>query len=82
MNSHGGNALAKGMAMDELLQWCRQQREMMLDSIRRMESKQLSLGEQRPGVGLVDQTREWTATLKNRVAELDAVLDAYGKRNA
>jgi len=54
---------------------------MMLDSIQRMESKRLSLGEQRPS-GLVDQTQEWIVTLKGRVAELDAILATYGKRDA
>jgi hypothetical protein len=67
--------------MDALLQWCREQRAMMLDSIQRMESKRLSLGEQRPS-GLVDQTQEWIVTLKGRVAELDAILATYGKRDA
>jgi hypothetical protein len=67
--------------MDELLNWCRQERSMMLDSIGRMERGELRLGEQRSS-GLVDQTPEWIATLKGRVAELDALLATYGQSNA
>ncbi len=67
--------------MDELLQWCRDQRAMMLDSIHRMETKQLSLGRQ-TGTGLVDETQQWISTLKDRVAELDAILAEYGPQHA
>ncbi len=54
---------------------------MMLNSIGRMEREELRLGEQRSN-GLVDQTTEWIATLKGRVAELDALLATYGQSNA
>jgi hypothetical protein len=64
--------------MDELLQWCRQERATMLDSIRRMEAKELRLGRQLPS-GLVDETQEWIGTLKGRVAELDDLLAVYEK---
>lgn len=49
---------------------------MMLDTIHRMEKKQLSLGRQ-TGTGLVDETQEWIGVLKGRVAELDTVLADY-----
>ncbi len=67
--------------MEELLQWCRDQRAMMLDSIHRMETKQLSLGRQ-TGIGLIDETQEWIGTLRGRIAELDAVLAQYGPPHA
>lgn len=67
--------------MDELLQWCRDQRAMMLESIHRMETKQLSLGRQ-TGIGLVDETQEWIGTLRGRIAELDALLAEYGPNHA
>ena len=67
--------------MDELLVWCRQQRTMMLDSIARMERGDLRLGEQRR-TELVDQTQEWIATLKGRVAELDELLSEPRESNA
>jgi len=67
--------------MEELLAWCRQERSTMLDSIRRMESGELRVGSTTTA-GLVDETKDWTATLRRRVAELDQLLAAYGKSKA
>jgi hypothetical protein len=46
-----------------------------------MERGEMRMGEQRPN-GLVDQTQEWIATLKGRVAELDALLAIHEQSNA
>ncbi len=63
--------------MDELLRWCRVQREMMLDTLRRMEALELRFGEVRVGGEAVDKTQEWVAVLRGRIVELDQVLATY-----
>ena len=63
--------------MDELQEWCLQQRDFMLHSIDMMETKKMWLGDLHPGVGQVDTTADWIEALKARIAELDGLLAEY-----
>jgi len=54
----------------------------MIRSIEMMEAGTFRLGEMRPGVGQVDISQDWIATLKGRIAELDDLLSKHGSANA
>jgi hypothetical protein len=67
--------------MDSLMEWCRAERAMMMDSIAKLESGRLRLGEVGPG-GQVDQSIKWAKTLRDRVTELDVLLGKDGEMPA
>lgn len=66
--------------MDELLQWCRERRAIMLSDLEPLESGEMRMGENN-GSGWRDTTEAWITETKRRITDLDRLIAAYEKRN-
>ena len=73
--------LGKWGDYDELLEWCRVRRAILLDDLKPLESGQSKLGENN-GSGWRDVTPDWIKTTRARIADLDRLIAAYEQRNS